>query len=151
MSRFLSVVATAALVVAVSTGSAFAQDFRALARQDLQRAHDELAANHPAPAIPGAASQGFRAWLDTGLQESLALTPRVNSGDSHAYLLRFFAGGFRDSNIQVSPTFEGTGPYFGISWPGFTTGWRNGRYVVTYVKPGTRNAPRVGDLVTDCN
>ena len=76
MSRFLSVVATAALVVAVSAGSAFAQDFRALARQDLQRAHDELAANHPAPAIPGAASQGFRAWLDTGLQERRQQAPR---------------------------------------------------------------------------
>jgi len=151
MSRFLSVVATAALVVAVSAGSAFAQDFRALARQDLQRAHDELAANHPAPAVPGAASQGFRAWLDTGLQEALALAPRVNSGDSHAYLLRYYAGGFRDSNIRVSPTFEGMGPFFGISWPGFTTGWRNGRYVVTYVKPGARGAPRVGDLVVECN
>lgn len=151
MSRFLSVAATAALVVAVSAGSAFAQDFRALARQDLQRAHDELAANHPAPAVPGAASQGFRAWLDTGLQEAMALAPRVNSGDSHAYLLRYYAGGFRDSNIRVSPTFEGMGPFFGISWPGFTTGWRNGRYVVTYVKAGARGAPRVGDVVVECN
>ena len=151
MSRFLSVAASAALVVAVSAGAAFAQDFRALARQDLQRAHDELAANHPAPAVQGPASQGFRGWLDAGLQESLGLASRVNSGDSHAYLLRYYAGGFRDSNIRVAPTFEGMGPYFGISWPGFTTGWRGGRYVVTYVKPGTRSAPRVGDVVVECN
>ncbi|OWY58690.1 hypothetical protein B7486_78620, partial [cyanobacterium TDX16] len=74
-----------------------------------------------------------------------------NSAHSHAYLMRYYAGGFRDSNIQVSPTFDNMGPYFGTSWPGFATGWRDGRYVVTYVKPGTRGAPRVGDVVTSCN
>src|SRR5690606_23132981 len=36
-------------------------------------------------------------------------------------------------------------------WPGFTTGWRDGKYVVTYVKPGVRNAPRVGSEVVECN
>ena len=151
MSRMLTFAAAAALTLAVSAGPVAAQDFRALARQDLQRSHDELAANHPAPAVPGAASQSFRAWLDAGLQEALGMANQVNSGDSHAYLLRYYAGGFRDSNIRVDPTFEGMGPYFGISWPGFTTGWRNGRYVVTYVKPGLRGTPRVGDAVTECN
>lgn len=151
MSRPLTLAAAAALSLAFSAGGAFAQDFRALARQDLQRAHDELAANHPAPAVSGAASQGFRGWLDTGLSEAMTMSSRVNSGDSHAYLLRYYAGGFRDSNIRITPTFEGMGPYFAISWPGFATGWRNGHYVVTYVKPGTRGAPRVGDEVVECN
>jgi hypothetical protein len=151
MSRFLPVAATAALALALAAGSVSAQDFRALARQDLQTAHDELAANHPAPAIPGAASNSFRAWLDTGLQEALGMAGRANSGDAHAYLLRYYAGGFRDSNITATPTFEGMGPYFGTAWPGFATGWRNGKYVVTYVKPGVRNAPRVGDEVVECN
>ncbi|GAA0652059.1 hypothetical protein [Brevundimonas lenta] len=151
MSRFLPIAASAALAVAISAGAVQAQDFRALARQDLQTAHDELAANHPAPAIPGEASTSFRGWLDSGLQESLGMVNRVNSGDSHAYLLRYYTGGFRDSNISATPTFEGVGPYFGISWPGFTTGWRNGKYVVTYVKPGVRNAPQVGDVLVDCN
>jgi hypothetical protein len=153
MSRFLPAAAAAALVLAVSAGSAFAQDFRALARQDLQAAHDELAANHPAPAIPGQPSVDFRAWLDAGLQDSLGRVNRVNSGDSHAYLLRYYAAGFRDSNIQIAPTYEGLGPYFGTSWAGFATGWRGGKYVVTYVKPGLRgaNVPRVGDTVVSCN
>ena len=151
MSRMLSFAATAAFALALGASPVAAQDFRELARQDLQKIHDELAANHPAPAVPGAASQGFQSWIGAGLQESLGMVSRVNSGDSHAYLLRYYAGGFRDSNIRVDPTFEGMGPYFGISWPGFTTGWRDGRYVVTYVKPGTRGAPRVGDVVTSCN
>jgi len=151
MYRLLTFAAAAALTLAVGASPVAAQDFRALAQQDLQKMHDELAANHPAPAVPGAASQTFRGWLDAGLQETRGMVNRVNSGDSHAYLLRYYAGGFRDSNIRVDPTFEGMGPYFGTSWPGFTTGWRNGRYVVTYVKPGTRGAPRVGDVVTECN
>ena len=153
MSRMLTfaAAATAALTLAAGAAPVAAQDFETLARQDLQKMHDELAANHPAPAVPGQASQTFRGWLDAGLRESMGMLNRVNSGDSHAYLLRYYAGGFRDSNIRVDPTFEGMGPYFGISWPGFTTGWRDGRYIVTYVKPGTRGAPRVGDEVTECN
>lgn len=151
MSRTLTVAATAALALCLSAGASSAQDFRALARQDLQRAHDELAANHPSVVIPGAASAGFRSWLDAGLADAMARTGQVNSGDSHAYLLRYYSAGFHDSNIAIRPTFEGMGPYFAIGWPGFTTGWHNGRYVVTYVKAGTRNAPRVGDIVTECN
>ncbi len=151
MNRLLTAAATSALVLAVSAGAAFAQDFRALARQDLQAAHDQLAANHPAAAIPGEASAPFRAWIDAGLQESLTLANRVNSGDAHAYLLRYYGAGFRDSNISLSPTFEGMGPFFGTSWPGFATGWRNGQYVVTYVKPGVRGAPPVGATVVSCN
>lgn len=153
MSRFLPAAAAAALVVAFSAGTVTAQDFRALALQDLQAAHDELAANHPAPAIPGQPSSDFRAWLDTGLTDAQAQAGRVNSGDAHAYLMRYYAAGFRDSNIRILPTYEGLGPYFGISWAGFTTGWRDGQYVVTYVKPGLRgaNIPRVGDTVVSCN
>ncbi|MDP1914384.1 hypothetical protein, partial [Brevundimonas sp.] len=151
MSRMLTFAAASAFTLILGASPVVAQDFRALARHDLQKMHDELAANHPAPALPGAASQTFQSWLGAGLQDALGRANDVNSGDSHAYLLRYYAGGFRDSNIRVDPTFEGMGPYFGISWPGFTTGWRNGRYVVTYVKPGTRGAPRVGDAVVECN
>lgn len=151
MNRLLPAAASAAFALAVSAGAVTAQDFRELARQDLQKMHDELAANHPAAVVEGQASQTFRSWLDAGLQESLGMASRANSGDAHSYLLRYYARGFRDSNIAASPTFEGMGPFFGISWPGYTTGWRDGKYVVTYVKPGTRNAPRVGSEVVECN
>lgn len=149
MTRLLTAVAAAALVLGASAASA--QDFRELARQDLQSAHDQLAANHPAAAVQNPASQSFRSWIDTGLQESLGMVNRVNSGDAHAYLLSYYAAGFRDSNISMRPTFEGRGPFFATSWPGFTTGWRDGKYVVTYVKPGTRGAPPVGAAVVSCN
>jgi hypothetical protein len=149
MNRFLT--AVSAVAVMISATAASAQDFRALARTDLQAARDELRANHPAAVIPGAAGDTFRSWIDAGLADAQGRVGQVNSGDAHAYLMRYYAAGFRDSNIAITPTYEGLGPYFGTSWPGVATGWRNGRYEVTYVKPGVRNAPRVGDIVVSCN
>ena len=149
MIRFLTAIAAA--TVALSAGAASAQDFRALARTDLQAAHDALRDNHPAAVVPGAAGDSFRAWIGAGLADANGRLGQVNSGDSHAYLMRYYAGGFRDSNIAITPTYEGFGPFFGTSWPGITTGWRNGRYEVTYVKQGVRNAPRIGDIVVSCN
>ena len=149
MIRFLTAVAAA--TVALSASAVSAQDFRGLAQADLQAAHDALRDNHPAAVIPGAAGDTFRAWIDAGLADANGRLGQVNSGDSHAYLMRYYAGGFRDSNISITPSYEGFGPFFGTSWPGIATGWRNGHYEVTYVKPGVRNAPRVGDIVVSCN
>ncbi|ADL01561.1 hypothetical protein [Brevundimonas subvibrioides] len=149
MIRFLTAVAAA--TVALSASAVSAQDFRGLAQADLQAAHDALRNNHPAAVIPGAAGDTFRAWIDAGLADANGRLGQVNSGDSHAYLMRYYAGGFRDSNISITPSYEGFGPFFGTSWPGVATGWRNGHYEVTYVKPGVRNAPRVGDIVVSCN
>lgn len=142
--------AVAAGALALVAGAAVAQDFRDLARQDLQAAHEQLRANHPAPAVGGAAAQTFNAWIDAGLQDALGKVPQVNSGDSHAYLMRYYARGFRDSNISMTPSFEGLSPYFAISWPGFTTAWQGGKYVVSYVKPGVRGLPPAGAVLVDC-
>ena len=151
MSRILPVAATAALMLAASAGSVFAQDFRALARQDLQTMHDELAANHPAAVVQAPGSESYRSWIDAGLADAQGKVGQVNSGDSHAYLLQYYAGGLRDSNIQTRPTFDGRGQFFATSWPGFTTGWRNGEYVVTHVKQGVRGVPPVGAVAVSCN
>jgi len=140
----------AVLAFAVSAGAASAQDFRALAQQDLTAAHNALRDNHPAAAIPGPASAPFRAWLDAGLADAQSKIGQVNSGDAHAYLMRYYGQGFRDSNIALTPSFEGLGPYFATSWPGFTTGWRNGAYAVTYIEPGVRNTPPLGAVLVDC-
>lgn len=151
MTRMLTLTAVAALTLAAGVAPAVAQDFRALARQDLQAAHDELAANHPAAALPGEQSNSFRTWIDAGLADALGQADRVNSGDSHAYLMRYYGAGFRDSNISIRPTYEGLGPYFGTSWAGFTTGWRGGKYVVTHIQEGVRGTPPLGATLVDCN
>jgi hypothetical protein len=148
---FRLLTAASALVMTLSAAAAHAQDFRAFAEQDLTKAEEEIRQNHPALTTPGVESQAFRQWLDTGLAQARAFVPRVNSGDSHAYLMRYYANGFRDPSVRVSPTFEGLGPYFATSWAGVATGWRDGKYVVTYVQPGLRRAPPVGSVVMECN
>ncbi|MET4682976.1 hypothetical protein [Brevundimonas faecalis] len=150
MQRLLTASA-AVIALAFAAGSAAAQNFSDLARQDLQAVHDALKANHPAAVVPGAASEPFRAWIDTGLQQALGKAGQVNSGESHAYLLRWYATGFRDANIKTAPTFEGASPFFATSWPGVATAWRNGQYVVSYVQPGVRGAPPVGGVIKSCN
>lgn len=150
MIHRLLAASTAVLALAVSAGAVAAQDFRALARQDLQAAHDALKANHPAAVISGPASAPFQSWIDAGLTDSLEKAGRAGSGDSHAYLMRYYAGGFRDSNIAMTPSFEGLSPFFATTWPGFATGWRGGKYVVTYVKDGVRGAPPLGAALVDC-
>ncbi|EKY25869.1 hypothetical protein HMPREF0185_02700 [Brevundimonas diminuta 470-4] len=150
MQRLLSASA-AVLALSFAASAASAQNFSDLARQDLQTMHAALRDNHPAAVTPGEASATFRGWLDTGLQEAQAKAGQVNSGDSHAYLLRWYANGFRDSNIAARPTYEGLGPYFATSWPGVATAWRNGQYVVSYVQDGVRGAPPLGAVLKSCN
>lgn len=150
MTRLLTASAAFA-ALAFAAGAASAQNFSDLARQDLQVMHDTLRDNHPAAVVPGEASAAFRSWIGAGLQQAQAKVGQVNSGDSHAYLLRWYANGFRDSNIAARPTYEGLGPFFATSWPGVATAWRNGEYVVSYVQPGVRGAPPVGAVVKSCN
>ena len=150
MTRILTAVAASALMIGASAGTASAQDWRALADQDLTAAHAALRDNHPAAVVEGAAGDPFRAWLDAGLADAKAKTAQVNSGDSHAYLMRYYARGFQDPNIIIRPTYEAPQPWFATGWPGFTTAWQNNRYVVSYVKPGLRGMPPVGAVLKSC-
>lgn len=150
MTRILTAVSAAALTIAMA-GAASAQNFRQLAEQDLVAAHAALRDNHPAAVVPGEQSDAFRAWLETGLADAREKAARVNSGDSHAYLLRYYGRGFHDPNIIIRPTFEQLDPWFATGWPGFTTAWRNGQYVVSYVKPGLRGAPPLGAVLKACD
>lgn len=144
-------IAASALALSVVASAAQAQDFAGLARQDLTTIHDTLRDNHPAAVIPGAEGDAFRSWLDAGLTQAQGKASQVNSGDSHAYLLRWYANGFRDANIATRPTYEGLGPYFATAWPGVATAWRNGQYVVSYVQPGVRGLPPLGAVLKSCN
>jgi hypothetical protein len=148
-----SILAAAASVLALAavTAPAAAQDWRALAQQDLQAAHNELRENHPAIAVDDATSPAIRAWLDAGLAETTALLPQVNSGNAYAYALRSYARGFRDSNIQIEPTWETLPVWYAATFPNFSTAWRGGQYVVSWVKPGVRGTPPLGAAVVSCD
>ncbi len=150
MTRVLTAVSAAALLLGLS-GPASAQNFRQLAEQDLTAAHAALRDNHPAAVVPGPASEAFRAWLDSGLADAREKAARVNSGDSHAYLMRYYARGFRDANITIQPTFQPQPAWFGIGWAGFSTAWKDGKYVVSYVEQGVRGLPPLGAVLKECD
>lgn len=143
--------AASAFVMTLSAAAAHAQDFRALAPQDLAKMEEEIRQNHPAVTTPGVESQAFRNWLDTGLAQARGFAGQVNSFDSYFYLMRYYANGFRDPSVRTNATVDLLGPYYATSWAGIATGWRDGKYVVTYVQPGLRRAPAVGSVVTECN
>ena len=76
-------------------------------------------------------------WSTIGYIEDLN---RVNSPNAYGYLLRGYANGFRDANINLEPTWEGRAPWDGVAWANFATAWRDGGYVVSWVRPGVRGA-----------
>ncbi|MDO1560294.1 hypothetical protein Q0812_12725 [Brevundimonas sp. 2R-24] len=140
---------TAAFALA---GAAQAQqtDWRAAALQDLQGMHDILAANHPAVVVDQDSAQ-FRTWLAQGLAEAQAKADQVNSANAYAYLLSWYANGFGDGLIEAEPNWQPQPRWFGVAWPEFATEWRNGQYVVSWVKPGARRTPPVGAVLQSCD
>ena len=70
MTHRLFTAAAAAVALISGANAAQAQDFRALAQQDLRAIHDMLRDNHPAAVVPGEVSAGYRSWLETGLTDA---------------------------------------------------------------------------------
>jgi hypothetical protein len=145
-SLFAAAVAAAALAGASSAG---AQDWSAAAAQDLQAAHDILRDNTAQPYVDRDSAR-FRSWLDAGLAQAKALPlSKVNNGAAYAAALRSYLSGFHDDNISV--LYGGQPLWFAVGWPGFSTGWRNGSYVVTWSDPAGRGLPPVGAKLISCD
>ncbi|WP_262422652.1 hypothetical protein [Brevundimonas denitrificans] len=133
------------LALGLAAQAATAQDWRAAAEQDLTAAREALSQNHPAAVIEAPSSARFRTWLDEGYAEAQGNLGRVNSPNAYAYLLRGYGYGFRDANISLGPTWEGREPWDAVAWANFATAWRDGAYVVTWVKDGVRRTFRRWD------
>ncbi len=142
--------ATAALASTFLAGAAMAQDWRAAAEQDLTAAHAALRDNHPA-AVVDQDSAAFRSWLDAGLAEARERLSQVNSPNAYAYVLRAYGNGFRDSNIELEPSWDRPAPWEAFAWPNFATAWRDGGYVVSWVKEGARRTPPLGATLVSCD
>lgn len=149
--KTLLATAASVLALAISAGGAAAQDWRAAAEQDLTAAHQALSENHPAAVIDAPSSGHFRTWLNQGLEQMRGELNRVNSPNAYAYLLRGYGHGFRDANIRIEPTWTARDPWQAVAWPNFSTAWRDGGYVVSWVKPGARNVPQVGWVLDSCD
>jgi hypothetical protein len=149
MKKTLALAAVAATATLMA-GQAWAQDYRAAAQQDLQAAHDLLAANHPAANVDKDSAQ-FRTWLSAGLQQAQAGLPKVQGELAYENIMRFYLTGFRDTNINFIPGYAELPGYFAAFWPGFSTRWVNGGYTVAWARAGDNKIPPVGARLVSCD
>ncbi|MBB6255019.1 S41 family peptidase [Nitrospirillum iridis] len=140
-------VLTALLAMAASAASAAtAQDWRRAAETDLNGLHDILVANHPAMVVQKD-SAPFRAWLESGRDEARKLLPGVQDEITYFDLLRFYAGGFRDSHIGTYATKHAASLGRLYDWPGFNLTWTGSAYAVVAHAPDTALPPAGAQLV----
>ncbi len=146
------VAAAAATAALVAASGAAAQDWSALAASDLQAIHDSLRDNSPAVYVDRD-SKTFRSWVDAGYAQARALPLNKIGPNPQGYLyaLRAYTGGFRDPNIHADGNWAPTRPWLAVTWPGFSTAWRNGAYVVAYADPSFKKTPPVGAVLVSCD
>ena len=125
------------------------EGWRALARDDLNDLYRALSDNHPGKYVDKD-SADYRAWLERGYAEAKASLPRVTDAASYYYLMQGYIGGFRDTHLVLWPSRK----EMGIptrSWPGFTTRWLGGRYVVAPGAPAGDATPPAGAQLISCD
>ena len=145
---FAAVIGAAATLSAVS---ATAQDWSGAAAQDLQAIHDALRDNSPEVYMDRDSSQ-FRSWLDAGLaQAQKQPIAKVDNVAAYADALKYYTVGFRDANIALDPNWAEQPAYFAVGYPGFSTAWKGGSYVVVYNDPAVKNVPPIGAKLISCD
>lgn len=139
-----SLLALAASAVAAKTS------WRKVTETDLHFIHDTLREAHPGYIDQSAAGEAFRAWLETGLGDSLKLAQRVRSPGEFEAVLRFYGSGFRDGHLGVGTNAGVTQSAWWTT--GWLVAWRNGEYVVSQHLPGNKaNLPPIGSRVLRCD
>jgi hypothetical protein len=126
--------------------------WRKAAATDLTAMHDMLRDNAPQMFVERDSAH-FRKWLETGYAEAQAKLPSMQDYNGYAYLLRGYAGGFRDGHLGIVPNPE----HLVVSgrpqqWPGFATRWADGAYVVSMNSASAKDPlPPVGAKLLDCD
>ncbi|HRH19182.1 MAG TPA: hypothetical protein PLE81_00930 [Brevundimonas sp.] len=146
----MKTLALAASVSLLAVTAAAAQDFGAAAQRDVDALHQEIRDNHPA-LVTGGDEAGFAQRLAAGYATARDEASRVRDAQAYAFTLRRFARSMEDTNISFDPNWQTPPLWDAQRWTQFTTGWRNGAYVVTWVDPAAgRNAPPVGATLISC-
>jgi len=126
-------------------------DWQAAAQQDLTAMHELLRENHPAMYVDKDSAH-FRAWLDDGLKQAEAKLPQVRDERGYYFLLHWYATGFRDGHINAGMKDSAFNDHLTLAWPGFSTAWRDGKYVVAYVLPeAAKSAPPLAATLISCD
>lgn len=122
-----------------------AQGWRIQAASDLDAVHHTIAADHPGAYVDRDSSR-FRDWIDHGYELSRSRLWQVSDAPSYYYLLQGYVGGFRDEHIQLWPVRALV--VATRSWPGFSTRWVDGRYVVAGAGADPALPPNGAELVS---
>lgn len=126
--------------------------WQALARADIQAAHDTIERAHPGAIDP--LNPQFRIWMEDGYREALALLPRVYDYNSMLDAVRYYVVGFQDGHLVYSDDARMALTH---DAPLPVTGWtidaiRGVDYIVTKVWEGFPfELPPVGSRLVQCD
>lgn len=124
-----------------------AEDWRAMAVQDVRAAYDIFVADHPGMHDP--TNRPFPAQLARARDRALAIAGRATSQSDYAAALGTFSSGLGDGHAQVMMIQPPAGAQADRHWPGFTVAWRGSSLFVHEAGAGAP-AP-AGAAITACN
>jgi len=121
------------------------EQWRSLARQDLDAAREVLASQTPIPFDD--VNPVYRKWLDQGYAQARVLADQVTDAQGLYYTIAYYLHGFADPHISANPVGELPAPL----WPGFIVASRAGEVVVKYRDESDPTVPPLGARVVGCD
>ena len=124
------------------------EQWRALARADLDFVHKTIVAAHP-----GAIDQenpSFRVWMEDGYRQAQTLLPRVTDYSTALDAVRWYVTGFRDGHLTLSDDTRPAGEL--IQSKGWGVRYRGGKYVVASAATNwPAPLPPIGATILSCD
>ena len=124
------------------------EQWRALARADLDFVHKTIVAAHP-----GAIDQenpSFRVWMEDGYRQAQTLLPRVTDYSTALDAVRWYVTGFRDGHLTLSDDTRPAGEL--IQSKGWGVRYRGGKYVVASAATNwPAPLPPIGAMILSCD
>jgi hypothetical protein len=119
--------------------------WRATTLADLLAVRDQLQANTPIPYDTENGS--YKTWLEKGYPQAVAMAETVQDAAGYAFVMAFFANGFGDPHIAVTPRWRPA-----LRWPGFlAVADGAGGARVADRDAADESAPRLGARILTCD
>ena len=115
-------------ITLVLTTAAAAEDWSALAEQDIEASWQLMLENHPGPVDPENA--GFMETARTAHASALGLADKVKDAAGYTYALRSFTAPFRDGHFPMVVDLDDLPQ----RWAGLVLAWRNERFIVAHAE-----------------
>lgn len=136
--------AAALISFASADASAVELTWREKAQRDLAAMRVAIEDSHPGAA--DIENPSFRSWLYDGYFKALAQVAKVTDYGGYAAVLRYYAIGFHDIHLRVTPV-GGPSP----RTPGFLTKLKHGEFVVAARLSLEAHTPPIGSTLVSCD